>query len=389
MSAHPRLAILGAGPIGLEAALAAAEHGWDFTVYEAAPTAAGHVRDWGHTRMFTPWSMNVSDRARRALGDAAPDGDELPTGDELADRVLDPLAARLRDRVRLGTRVVAVGREGLLKHEEIATPARTAHPFRLLVQSGSEERVEHADAVIDCTGTYGNPNALGDGGIPAPGERTLADRIEHRLPRRAESWAGRTVLLTGAGHSAQTAALALAELARDAPGTRIVWAVRSSDPTWFAVDDDPLPARAALTRGARDLAAGASPAVDVRLGRVTEALRADGERVAVTLRNGAAEEVVVDRVLALTGGVGDHTLYRQLQVHECYATAAPMKLSAALLGADAGGDCLAAPSLGPEVLLSPEPGFFILGAKSYGRNSQFVMRVGWEQVDDAFGLLAR
>jgi NADPH-dependent 2,4-dienoyl-CoA reductase/sulfur reductase-like enzyme len=32
----PRVAILGAGPIGLEAALAAAERRWPFTVYERA-----------------------------------------------------------------------------------------------------------------------------------------------------------------------------------------------------------------------------------------------------------------------------------------------------------------------------------------------------------------
>ncbi|HEV2062372.1 MAG TPA: hypothetical protein VGR12_05925, partial [Solirubrobacteraceae bacterium] len=136
----------------------------------------------------------------------------------------------------------------------------------------------------------------------------------------------------------------------------------------------------------RELAAGASGAVDVRLGRVTEALRDDTGRVAVTLRNGTPEEVTVDRVLALNGGVGDHTLYRQLQVHECYATGAPMRLSAALLGAGA-GDCLEQPSPGPDALRSPEPGFFILGAKSYGRNSQFLMRTGWEQVDGVVGLL--
>ena len=36
MTAPATVAILGAGPIGLEAALAAAERGLDFTVYEAA-----------------------------------------------------------------------------------------------------------------------------------------------------------------------------------------------------------------------------------------------------------------------------------------------------------------------------------------------------------------
>jgi hypothetical protein len=389
---EPRIAIVGAGPIGLEAALAALECGWDCTLYEAAGHPGGNVRDWGHVRLFTPWDMNVSERMRRALPDA-PGGAGLPTGAELASELLDPLAElpAVAPRLRLGTRVEAVAREGLLKHEAIASAERGARRFRLLVSDASgRESVEHADAVIDCTGTYGHPNALGDGGIPAPGERALEHRIERRLPPFDDpaAWAGGTTLLTGAGHSAQTAARALAELAREAPGTRVIWAIRSRDPGWGAVEGDPLAERARLTRSAAELAGGASDAVEARLGVVTEALApGDGERIAVTLRNGTSEEVTVDRVLALNGGVGDFSIYRQLQVHECYATSAPMKLSAALLGA-AAGDCLEQESHGPETLTNPEPGFFILGAKSYGRNSQFLMRIGWAQVSDVMGLLA-
>jgi hypothetical protein len=167
----------------------------------------------------------------------------------------------------------------------------------------------------------------------------------------------------------------------------VLWAVRSADPDWGAVPADPLPARRGLNATAAELAAGASPHVALIRGAVTEAVAPRGDRVAVTLRNGVTEEVEADRILALNGGVGDFTLYRQLQVHECYATAAPMKLSAALLGA-AAGDCLEVPALGPETLVNPEPGFFVLGAKSYGRNSQFLLRNGWAQVDDVMGLLA-
>jgi hypothetical protein len=386
-----RVAILGAGPIGLEAALAAHELGSDFTVYEAAEQPGAHVRDWGHVRLFTPWDMNVSERMRRALPDA-PTGAGLPTGVELAEQLIDPLSATpaLAGRIRCGTRVDAVAREGLLKHEEIASPERGARSFRLLVSDESgRESVEHADVVIDCTGTYGNPNSLGDGGIPAPGERTLGDRIERRIPRfeaAPRAWASATTLLTGAGHSAQTAARALAELARQAPGMRVIWAIRSNAPSWGAVQGDPLPERARLTESAAELVGGASDAIDARLGYVTESLAPSGGRIAVTLRNGQAEEVEVDRVLALNGGVGDFSIYRQLQVHECYATSAPMKLSAALLGAGA-ADCLEQQGHGPETLTNPEPGFFILGAKSYGRNSQFLMRIGWEQVSDVMGLL--
>ena len=94
----------------------------------------------------------------------------------------------------------------------------------------------------------------------------------------------------------------------------------------------------------------------------------------------------VDRILSLTGYVGDHRLYRQLQVHECYATSGPMKLAAALLGAGS-DDCLTQESHGADTLVNPEPGFFLLGSKSYGRNPTFLMRVGWQQVEEVFGLL--
>ena len=125
------------------------------------------------------------------------------------------------------------------------------------------------------------------------------------------------------------------------------------------------------------------------MGCVVEALRSDGDLVAVTLRDaaGALEEIIVDRVIALTGFVGDPSIYRQLQVHECWATSGPMKLAAALLGAGS-ADCLAQTSHGPDTLKNPEPDFFLLGSKSYGRNNTFLLRVGWEQVTEVFELLA-
>lgn len=395
-----QIAILGAGPVGLEVALAVGEAGYDFTLYEAADSVAGNVRDWGHVQLFTPWSMNVSPRMGRALsaaGREVPEGEECPTGGELAARLLEPVAElpQVAPHLRLGTRVVAVGRQGLLKQEEIASERRAGQPFRLLLRGAGGEQVEHADAVVDCSGSYALPNALGDGGIPAPGEEALADRIAHRLPDlddpvEAGRWAGRTVLLVGAGHSAQTAARDLAALAEKAPGTRLFWALRSAEPHFAVAEDDPLVARAELARRAEELVAGESPAVEARTGVVVESLApgADGQ-VAVTLRrvDGGREELQVDRLLALTGSVGDASLYRQLQIHECYATAAPMKLAAALLG-DASGDCLAQQSHGAETLRNPEPGFFILGSKSYGRNATFLLRVGWQQADDLVALLS-
>lgn len=390
------VAILGAGPIGLDAALAFLDGGWPVTVYEAAGSVAANVLAWSHIRLFTPWSMNISARMRAhldAAGVAQPGPDDYcPTGAEFAEQLLNPLAElpELAAVICRGTRVLAVAREGLLKHEEIGTAQRGSRPFRLLVSDpDGTERVAHADLLLDCTGSYDRANVLGDGGIPAPGELQLADRITRQIPdvdREAEQWAHRRVLLVGAGKSAQTAARDLAALVAQRPGTRVVWAVRAADPGWGEVPGDPLPQRQELVKISQQLCSGAVAGVRVRTGVVVDALRATDDGVAVVLRSvtGDAEEIVVDHIIALTGFLGDTSLYRQLQVHECYATAAPMNLSAALLGAagDSPADCLAQTSHGVAALRVPEPSFFVLGMKSYGRNSTFLLRVGYEQVDE-------
>ena len=395
-----RIAVLGAGPVGLDAALAALDAGHPVDVYEAARRPAGHLRAWGHVRLFSPWAMNISPRmeARAERAGLVPPADAAacPTGHEYLARVVDPLWERAfpARRLHLGTRVVGVGREGLLKDEEIGSPERAGRRFRILLRDrAGRERIVRADVVLDCTGKSGNPNTLGDGGIPAPGEIRLGARIRRRIPDlRAEpaAWLGRTVLLAGGGHSAQTVARDFAEIAAGRDDTRLLWVLRRDVPNWGAVPDDPLRGRLRLVEAAESIFRGASPSVEALPGLVVDALEEENGRLRVRLRGpgGIRREVRADEIVSLTGGVGDHTLYRQLQVHECYATAGPMKLAQTLLEAGA-ADCLQQTSHGIESLRNPEPGFFLLGDKSYGRNSAFLLTVGWEQVTEVFGELAR
>lgn len=397
MNRKPHLAILGAGPTGLDAAVAAVDAGLPFTIYEAGERVADYLRQWGHVRLFSPWDLDVSPRIRQAfdrLGTSAPVGSACPTGNELADLVFQPLAQSpdVAPHLRLGSRVISVGREGLLKHQAIGDPVRRQHRFRLLVRDGrGRSHTESADIVLDCTGSYGQPNPAGDGGIPAPGEELLGDRIVRTIPdfeANPEPWAGNRILLVGAGHSAQTAIIDLATLAKNHPGTEVVWAIRRDQAEWQVVENDPLPGRAELIRQARALAHGASEHVRCQTGMVVDSIAEQNDDFQVTLRHrdGHHSREIVDRILSLTGFSGDHSLYRQLQVHECWATSGPMKLAASLL-ADSSSDCLDQTSHGPETLANPEPDFYILGSKSYGRNSTFLMRVGWQQVDDVFKMI--
>jgi hypothetical protein len=52
----------------------------------------------------------------------------------------------------------------------------------VLVETDAGEERILARAVIDASGSYATPNPLGAGGVPALGERSLAHRIEYRIP---------------------------------------------------------------------------------------------------------------------------------------------------------------------------------------------------------------
>ena len=64
------IAVLGAGPVGLSAAVRLLERGLEPLILEAAADVAASPRDWGHVRLFSPWRYNV-DKSAVALLEAA------------------------------------------------------------------------------------------------------------------------------------------------------------------------------------------------------------------------------------------------------------------------------------------------------------------------------
>jgi thioredoxin reductase len=396
----PRIAILGAGPIGLEAALYARTLGLLVTVYERGRVGE-HMLRWGHVRLFSPFGMNVTPLGRAAVQAARaretlPADGDLLTGREHVARYLEPLAQSetLKGFLRLNTTVLHVGRRGFLKEDFPGDPRRAKSPFRLLVKEGNNpERAEEADVVLDCTGTYGQHRWLGEGGIPAVGETGAEPYIVYGLEdvrgERKGQYAGKNVLVVGSGYSAATTVCALAELAGPHPDTWVIWLARGDRTQPLRrLAGDPLRERDRLALRANTLATRDEGNVEYHPQSVIEVVECPGKDQGFKVRGRSAGKPhtwEVERLIANVGYTPNRDLYRELQVHECYVTLGPQKL-AALLN-QSGDDCLKQAGHGPDSLRQPEPNFFILGAKSYGRNSSFLLRIGFEQVRDVFSLL--
>jgi thioredoxin reductase len=369
-----RIAVLGAGPIGLEAAVHARSLQLPVTIYERGRIGE-HLRRWGHVRLFTPFGMNVTPLGRSAvLADKArsdvPGDSDCITGREHVARYLEPLAqsAALRDCLRLGVQVIQVGRRGLLRDELAGDPKRGQQPFRLLLRDGKgRESIEEADIVLDCTGTYGQHRWLGDGGIPAVGESMAEAQVMYGLPdvlgERKADYAGRSVLVVGSGYSAATTVCNLAALGEQNTATWVVWLARGGNSQPIKrLANDPLRERDRLAVRANTLATRGEGNVEFHASSAIEGVEWLGpdKGFRVTARCGGKTRTWdVDRVVGNVGYTPDTAIHRELHIPEGHAS-----------------------------LRTAEPNYYIVGAKSYGRNSSFLFRDGFEQVHEVFAMIS-
>lgn len=382
-----RLLVIGAGPMGLFAALEGVEKGLDVTVLEK-DQAGSALLGWGPTRFFSPFGMNVPPSARRALegrGEPLPPDEALLTGPEMVRLLLAPLAVSrpLAGRVLTGHRVVGIARAGMTRMDFAGHPLRAERPFRVLAETVAGERSFEADFVLDASGVTGQPCWMGEGGLPARGERSLASRIVRdlgTLDRRLPRMSGRKILLVGHGHSAATALLRLAELFRESPATRVTWAVRSANRRPCAeVAEDPLPERQRVASLANDLAQDPAAFLAVERRAVVESISEDSTGLEVKFAGGRGG--VFDEIVSMTGYRPDLSFLSELALEISPATEGAARLSQALAGVT---DCLSIPRVRSEDLASGEPGFFLIGAKSYGRSRNFLIRSGLGQLESIF-----
>ena len=390
------IAVIGAGPVGLAAAAHLLERGLEPLVFEAGDRVGAAVAQWGHVRLFSPWEYDVDAAAARLLertGWESPDRTALPTGAELLESYLAPLAAtpELAPRIRTCTRVVAVCRDGVDKTRSIG---RAGRPYVVRTVRDGVVTDVRVRAVLDASGTWGRSNPLGAAGLPALGEDRAAPWLTGPLPdvlgRDRARFAGRRTLVVGMGHSAAGTLLALVRLRQEEPGTEVTWAIRGRSPArlYGGGDADGLPARgllgADLRRAVRD---GAVTLVrEVVVTALTPEPRGDALVVSGRARDRAEWRLTVDALVAATGFRPDLDLLREVRLDLDPALEAPARL-APLIDPDH-HSCGTVPPHGEAVLAHPDEGFYVVGMKSYGRAPTFLLATGYEQVRSIAAALA-
>lgn len=389
------VAVLGAGPVGLAAAAKLIERKLPFFVLEAGDRVGANLLDYGHVRLFSPWQYNVDHSVAKLLqptGWKHPELSELPLAGDVVERVLQPFAElpEVAAALQLRTKVISVSREGF---DKVKSKGRETAPFIIRAVRDGKHFELKARAVIDSTGTWNTPNPVGASGLPAIGEREVASHIFYGIPdalgAQRSRYEGKKVLVVGAGHSAANALLALADLAKQAPTTKLVWSVRTPVLTrvFGGGNADALPARGALGSSLRRLRDTGALQFNAGL-RITDISQEGGKLLVSGVdRNGEPKHIDgVDEIVCGTGQRPDLSLTSELRV----------KLDPWLESTEALGplidpnehSCGTVRPHGHRELAHHEPGLYTVGVKSYGRAPTFLMATGFEQARSVVAAIA-
>ncbi len=382
--------VIGGGPVGLAAAVHLLARGLKPLVFEAGDTVGAGMLRWAHVRMFSPWEFAIDRLARTLLtrhGWQAPDPAHFPTGREVVEHYLRPLAAtpELAPHLRTRTRVLAVTKE---HRDRMKDAERNDVPFVVRYADATSEAEVLAQAVIDASGTLDTPNPLGAAGIPALGERALADRIFYGMPDvlgiHRERYAGRRVLVVGSGHSAFNVLNDLAQLAQEVAGTSVVWAIRrpSLSRVLGGGKNDQLPERGRLGMKIERLVQ--AGALQVATGFHLDRLESTAAGIVAHSADVALR--AVDEVVATTGFRPDLSLLSELRLGLDPATSSPTAL-APLIDPNL-HSCGSVRPHGAQELQHPDTNVYIVGMKSYGRAPTFLLLTGYEQVRSVVAAIA-
>jgi hypothetical protein len=361
------VAVIGGGPVGVEAALYARFLGYAVLLFDAHKV--GHRQlAWGDQRLPESWCEITTPLGLAALDAQGTAGDAIDeqaqvTYREYVERYLLPVARTdlLYDSVQINSPVLSVSRTGCGPGAQASLPRRSEQEFRILVDSRQRgEYTQLVDIILDCSGRTASGGLASGGGL-AIGQRAHAAEMRSGkldvLGKDRSTLAGKHSLLFGCDRSACANAIELAQLAAEVPETRTTWIVPKQIGAPKSLD---LPATwpADRTNLAQQLADNQHPSTVALTAWGIESIQlADSWKVRLQTGEEETLDISGDAFITCNLRRPDWSFCDGLLVSESSSSG----------------------------FLTAEPHYYVLGEKSFGPQMRFTDAV--EQIRSVFGLI--
>ncbi|MEK4671330.1 NAD(P)-binding domain-containing protein [Niallia sp. FSL R7-0271] len=381
------IAIVGAGPVGLAAAAHLIQYKQKVILLEAGTEVGANILTWKHIRLFSQWKYNIDKAASSLLKKykwEKPNLEEIPTGKELVENYLIPFSKipEIQEVITLNTKVISIAKKNI---DKMKTANRENVPFVIYTEHEGTIQAIEARAIIDATGTWGNPNPANSSGVWLESEKHLKENIVYGLPdilgESISRYKNKKVAVIGSGHSAINALLELGILKEKNPATEILWVIRKEhvEDAYGGEEKDALKARGLLGTKIHEMVD--KGIIQVYTSFKIEQLKKNNTSTITIIGEikGVKSEIEpIEEVIVNTGNRPNYSFLSELRTKVDFATESVEELSS-LIDPNL-HSCGTVRPHGEKVLRQPEKNLYVVGSKSYGRAPTFLMATGYEQV---------
>jgi thioredoxin reductase len=359
--------IVGAGPIGLAAAVHLLKQNISTIIFEHSENVGGNINQWGHVQLFTPWNYNLDELCAIELkktGWKYPDFNSYPTGHEFLSKYLVPLS-----KIDLIHRYIKL-------RSTVTSITKDKESGQFVVQINGKEEEYYCTYLLDCSGTFLTPNIVA---------KSNNVEVSYKIPDLRRDYnllKNKRIAVIGTGHSSMHSILELLRLQSTERHTQIYWLSRSYNQIEIFEKE---------RRYFKDLRNQEIADVLKMLERSVEDgkikfiypfedknLVFDKQLEAWCLNYPSVKQYIFDKIIINCGFSSNYSFYKKVNISinkewgcvESLFNIINPKINS----------CLTVKEHTYLDLLLNEPNLFVLGQKSYGKAPSFLLKTGYIQV---------